>query len=211
VVCAALALLVGAACLPHGDRIAPSAADELMYFPSGTLLRPASLGYDTLMSDLCWLEAVQYYGHHRLTDRVYTSAAHIFDTIVQLDPAFTSAYVFGALVLAQDAHEPAAALRLLERGMHEMPDRWELPFEAGFVHFVIRRDPAAAEPCFRRAAACTDAPAIARRFAAWTALRSGDRAAAIRMWDAIARTADTPALRDAAARYVARLRAEEGM
>jgi tetratricopeptide (TPR) repeat protein len=208
---AALALLSAASALPvPAPRTALTVQEELLFFPSGTLLRPASLGYETLAADLCWLRAIQYYGRHRLTDRVYTGADHVFSVIARLDPHFVSNYIFGAIVLAQDAGDPDASLALLDRGMHATPGAWEIPFEAGFIEYLIRRDVAAAAPHFRRAAAYADDPDLARRFAAWSAYRAGDVDAAVRLWRDMAETSDNATVRATAENYLRRLHQEGG-
>ncbi len=204
----ALLLLSLASSLPlPAPRTPASVQEELVFFPSGTLLRPASLGYDTLVADLCWLKAIQYYGKHRLSDRVYTGAEHVFRVIADVDPRFSSNYLFGALVLAQDAGDPDAAIRLLQRGMHRLPANWELPFEAGFIEYLVRHNPTAATAYFERAAAYADDPDLPRRFAAWTAYRAGDVASAVHLWEAMAERSSDPRVRAAAERYLRRFHA----
>lgn len=206
---AALVLLSAASALPvPAPRTALSVQEELLFFPSGTLLRPASLGFDTLAADLCWLRAIQYYGRHRLTDRVYTGANHVFSVIARLDPRFVSNYLFGAIVLAQDAGDSDAALALLDRGMHATPSAWEIPFEAGFLEYLVRRDVAAAAPHFRRAAAYAEDPDLARRFAAWSSYRSGDVTSAERLWRDMAETSHNATVRATAQGYLQRLHVE---
>ena len=183
------------------------AAEELLFFPSGRLLEPMCLGYNTLAADVCWLRAIQYYGQHHLTDGVYTGADHIFDVIARLDPEFQSAYIFGASGLAQDAHPESGACALLHRGMASLPTAWELPFEAGFLEYVTCRRPDLAEPYFHRAAAYADAPDMARRFAAFSAQKSGDTREAEILWRDIAEHAESAALRGTAERYLAKLHA----
>src|SRR4030095_6615793 len=53
----------------------PQPLEELAYYPSGELLRPATLRHSETDADLAWLRAVQYYGEHRRTDLRFTRMA----------------------------------------------------------------------------------------------------------------------------------------
>lgn len=111
--------------------------EELSYFPSGRFLKLSVLGYDHLAADLVWLRAIQYFGQHRLTDLKFEYLSHMLDILTTLDPKFIHAYTFGALLLTDAAREPDRAMELLKRGMEENPDRWEIPFTAGFINYVL--------------------------------------------------------------------------
>jgi len=203
---------VGFACLLAAaklDAMAPArgAADpvELAYFPSGKLMKTAALGFDGLAADLAFLQTVQYYGKHRRADRVYPHAPHMFGVVTELDPTFVTPYLFGALVLAEDVRRLDLATALLERGMANVPDRWEIPFTAGFLLFVHDRGNPRAGDLLERASALPEAPPYVRRFAADAYRRGGSAADALRLWREIAEKTEEPGLREAARRYVEQL------
>jgi tetratricopeptide (TPR) repeat protein len=177
-------------------------AFELRYFPSGKLLRAASVGFSGVAADLSFLRGVQYYGEHRRSDRQYPWAAHIFDVVVELDPRFVEPYLFGALVVSEDARQIDRGLDLLERGMAENPDRWELPFRAGFIAYVHQKDHLRAARWFEQALACPGAPEYVHKFAAYVYRQGGNKAASLRLWRDLAQTTDDPALREVAERYI---------
>jgi tetratricopeptide (TPR) repeat protein len=182
--CSAMCFLVSAGLL-HLSRTLPAVAarpEELMYFPSGRFLKQAALGHDVLVADMAWLRAVQYYGEHRLTDRNYKMAGHIFDVVTTLDPLFRNAYIFGGLVLAQDAGDVEKGVELLHKGVANIPDDWLLPFELGFIYYLCSNDMAQAHRWFMEAAARPDHPESVERFAAFTAARAGDLRAALQLW-----------------------------
>jgi len=107
----------------------------LMYVPSGQYLRPASLGYRTVLADLLYLWSIQYYGHTRtLEGRRWLE--HIYDVITDLDPQFIDAYLIGALIMSADMSDPQMALRLLDKGREQNPGEWILPLEAGFTAYM---------------------------------------------------------------------------
>jgi tetratricopeptide (TPR) repeat protein len=156
-----------------------------MYLPEGRILRALSLGHTNLLADFVWLRAIQYYGEQRLTTRNYDQAERLFNVIYDLDPTFLEATRFGALILSQDAGNPDAAFRLLGRGEHDFPNRWEYPFERGFIHHTITREYAAAGSAYRRAASLPDAPDLALRLAGISYAKLGDRGMAREIWRSI--------------------------
>ncbi len=166
------------------ERARPSSADpsELTYFPAGPWVRAAALGRTRLAADLCWLEAIQYYGKHRRTDQRYGYAETLFRTLTDLDPSFENAYVFGALVLHGDAQAPGAAFALLERGIECNPSSWRLAFEHGFLAYLESKDSRVAVEYLSHAARLPDAPPWVGRLAAYAATKAGDRELSLEMW-----------------------------
>lgn len=186
----AAAFLVGADLLDAvaKERFRTGTVDELLYYPSGVMVRQASLGYETAAADVAWLRAIQYYGEHRLTDQKFDRIEHVMEIIAELDPAFTQPYVFGAFVLAQEMKQPERGLALLTRGRHANPNDWKLAFEAGFLNYVCRHDYNAAARCFAAASAMPGHPDYAERFAAFASQKAGNHAMAILLWKKVQAT-----------------------
>jgi len=157
--------------------------EELMYFPSGYGLRVLSLGFRSLLADIVWLQFIQYYGEHRLTDRKYTHMYHILDILTTLNPRFIRAYLLGSLLLTHDAQHPDQAKKLIRKGMYHNPDTWVLPFYYGFIHFVFLRDFTTAQVYFKLAARKPYAPDLPQRWAAFiTYKKIGDLESALELW-----------------------------
>jgi len=185
-----LLLLAGAGVVSMAatPRLGAGGAEELLYYPSGFMVRRAALGYETAAADVAWLRGVQYYGEHRLTDQKFDRIGHVMEIVGELDPRFTQPYVFGAFVLAQELKQPERGIELLERGMAANPESWELAFEAGFLHYVCRRDYAAAARYFARASRMPGHPEYVERFAAFASERSGNRGVAVLLWKRVLAT-----------------------
>lgn len=166
------------------ERARSSSSDpaELTYFPAGPWVRAAALGRTRLVADLCWLEAIQYYGKHRLSDQRFVYAETLFRTLTDLDPGFESAYVFGALVLHGEVQAPAAAFALLEKGIERNPLSWRIAFEKGFLAYLESKDSRVAVEYLSRAARLPGAPAWVGRLAAFAATKAGDRELSLEMW-----------------------------
>ncbi len=183
----------------------PEPLGELAYYPSGTWLQQASFGEAIAWADLMWLRGVQYYGHRRQVDNVFTHMAHVFDIITSLDPGFRSAYVFGGTSLCQEGKQFDAGVRLLEKGMNANPHEWIYPFQLGFVHYVGKKNLTRATFDFAQAARQPGAPDYCERFAAWSGQRAGFDAVAFELWRHVAESTDNAVMRDKAIEYLRRL------
>jgi tetratricopeptide (TPR) repeat protein len=152
-----------------------------LYLPNGRHLRLASLGHASLVADVVYLWAIQYYANYTRADRA-RYVEHVFGEVIpDLDPRYVDAYALGALILAVEVGDLDAALRVLERGIAENPDQWILPYIAGWeAYHAGRTDLAAAY--LDRAAATPGAPAVILRNRAGMVARSGDLREAYRLW-----------------------------
>lgn len=180
------------------------AQGELAFFPSGKQLACLSLGQPTLLADLTWLAAIQYYGKHHLGDRRYPLAEHLFEVTTRIDPRFRTAYIFAGLVLGEDARDVAAARRVLTRGMASNPGDWMLAFQRGFLEYACGDRPTGAA-FMGRASRMEGAPAYTRRLAAHACARTGRRELAVALWQEVESESDDPALRELARRRLEEL------
>lgn len=178
------------------------AVEEMMYFPSGRFMKPAAIEYQVLAADMIWLRAVQYYGYHLMTDRKYEWLGHIFEILTELDPRFIGAYHFGALTLAWDAGNPNQALQLLKLGMRRNPTNWQLPFDAGFINYMLTRDYDMAARYFRIASELPGAWHVTHRWAAVAAGRAGSFEVARDMWVEIYNSTENRRIRELAVRQL---------
>jgi len=192
----------------HGRRRDGRAGGELMYFPSGYLLKPMALGHPLTLADCLWLRAIQYYGEHRLSDNQFPLAGHVFSTITRLDPRFCEAYLFGGLVLAAEGRDRDRGLALMKEGVTWNPGRWELPFWTGFVYYLMKGHDRDAAYYFSRAARLPDAPGYVVRFAAHAKARSGDLPTALALWQDILENTTNPAMRTLAEQKMVEIEAE---
>jgi len=184
---------------------------ELAYFPSGKALRLVTAEYRELASDFVWLTAIDYYGRHQETDRRYEWLGHIFGILTALDERFVGAYHFGAITLAWDARKPHEAIRLLYSGMKANPLNWQLPFDAGFINYMLLRDYKTAARLFDIASRLPDAWSVVARWAPYVAAKGGDFETARRMWRDVYYSTENRRLRELVLRQLKSLKLEEGM
>jgi hypothetical protein len=204
------ALFLAGANVLHGsvkERLNPGAVDELLYYPSGVMVRQASLGYETAAADIAWLRGIQYYGEHRLTDQKFDMIGHVMEIVGDLDPSFIQPYVFGAFVLAQEMKEPVRGLALLHKGQAANPDNWMLAFETGFLYYVCLHDYRSAATYFTWASRLPGHPEYVERFAAFANQKAGNDAMATLLWRRVLATGNKY-MQEVAAREIERLQKE---
>ena len=145
-------------------RSAAQEKQELL-LRSGAALKKLSLGYDSLLADIYWTRAVQYYG-----TRVGTPGANfdllwpLLDITTTLDPKLIVAYRFGAIFLSEPGMAGPGrtdlAVELVKRGIAANPDEWHLGTDLGFLYYWRMKDyPDAAAAYF----AASKRPATRRR------------------------------------------------
>lgn len=184
--------------------------DELMYYPKGPLVQKACLGHTALAADFAWIRAVQYYGEHKRSDRKFDMMGHLVRIITDLDPKFVNAYIFGGLVMAQDARDVNAALALMEKGLTHNPDDWQMTFETGFMHYTCARNYERAAELFRRSTVLPGATEATMRFAAFVSKRAGDPRASLFLWQEFYNRSNNEEMKARALESIRRLEAELG-
>lgn len=194
--------------LRHIDRLREGATlEEVLYIPSPKILKAMSLGYTGLAADIYWTRAVQYFGsHHRAHAQEYRLLGPLLDITTTLDPHLVVAYRFGATFLAQKppegAGEPDRAVQLIERGIRENPDTWQLYFELGFLKYMELHDPAGAAQAFERGAQIPHAHPFLRVLAAAMAQHAGDRQMARALWMTTYQTTEDALIRQNAVKHL---------
>jgi hypothetical protein len=195
-----------------------AATPSVSWIRSPGLMQRLALNYDALAADVYWVRAVQYYGDTRLskdTNKNYNLLYPLLDITTTLDPDFRIAYRFGAILLSEGypggAGQPDEAIALLEKGMKHAPERWEYPYDAGFVEYWWKQDYPAASAWLIKASKVPGAPNWLPTVAASMLAEGGSRADARQLWTQIGENADQEWLRRAAQRGIAQINAEEAI
>jgi hypothetical protein len=120
----------------------------MKYLPSGQFLKGAALAYDELFADYLWIKAIVYFGDHFETDKSYKWLYHLLDIVSTLDPYFQYPYEFGGVALAYWVKDENLSIKLLKKGMINVPKTheryWTIPFFLGFNYMYYKKDFAAA-------------------------------------------------------------------
>ncbi len=216
---ALLALLVGSvAARQRVEALRGNEAtlEEILYVPSGKTLKRMSLGYSSLLADIYWTRAVQYFGA-RLQERStrYDLLAPLLDITTDLDPHLIVAYETGAIFLSQktmiNAGQPDKAVTLLEKGIRENPEVWHLYFTLGFVHYIDRHDPKAAQEAFDKGSKVPGAMFWMKVLAARMAEHSREISTAIELWENIRNSTTDKNILENATNHLLSLQADAGI
>src|SRR5262249_61968118 len=125
--------------------------EEVLYISSGKTLKGLSLGYSSLLADIYWTRAVQYFGgKHQQRSMRYDLLYPLLDITTDLDPHLIPAFQTGSIFLSQGppwgAGQPDKAAALMEKGIRANPEYWRFDFSHGFLHFYILHAPPAVPP-----------------------------------------------------------------
>lgn len=187
--------------------------EEVLYMPSGKTVKRLSLGYSSLLADIYWTRAVQYFGN-KMNQRSmrYDLLYPLLDITTDLDPHLIVSYEFGSLFLSQKppegAGQPEKAVALVEKGIRENPSYWRLYFTLGFIHYLDRRDYKAASVAFLKGSEIPGAAPWMKVMAARMAEHGDDRSTAVYLWKAVYDTSSDPVVKETAIQHLTSLRAE---
>ena len=114
-------------------KLGESLPINILYLPKGEYVKVIALGFDNFMGDMLWLRTLQYFGGHFMYDRQYPIIDRLLEVITTLEPNFTDVYSFGAMVLHEEAHQRDKAVALLDKGIQNNPNNWNIPYQLGFL------------------------------------------------------------------------------
>lgn len=210
--CALFAGSVSARRRVESARGEQSALEEVLYLPSGKVLKKLSLGYSGLLANIYWTRAVQYFGARVQHSTRFDLLAPLLDITTDLDPHLVVAYQTGSIFLSnhvpEGAGQPDKAVLLLQKGIRENPDYWRLYFSLGFVNYIDRHDYQSAEEAFRKGSEIPGALPWMKVMAARMAERGEDLNTALALWQGLYQTSSDKDLKAGAVLHINSLRAE---
>jgi hypothetical protein len=187
-----------------------SPVDEL-YFGSETVGRMA-LSYKSLLSDVYWIRAIQYFAATRLRHRPIEGDDLLYpllDVTTTLDPAFNIAYRFGATFLSEGRASGLGrtdlALTLLDKGFAQNPSKWQYLYDKAFVYYWHTSDYRSASHWFAEAAKVPGSADWLPGLAAYMAVQGGDRQSSRFMFQQLRASAEHEYMRNNAELRLAQL------
>lgn len=179
---------------------------SIIYLPSGKYLKYATFGYSSLMADLIYIWAIQYYSSYNIPER-FKYLDHIFSIISELDPHYLAPYELGAIIALYEAKDLDLALKILDKGLKKNPDQWIFPFQAGHYAQMFKKDYELAKKYYQKTMEIPGAPPIARRLYAHAAYKLSDYETAWEHWLEIYKTAETNRIKKIASNHLYQVKA----
>src|SRR5580704_6476814 len=160
---------------------------EELLLRSGLTLKRLSLGYDSLLGDIYWTRAVQYYGsrvgnHGEKFELLWP----LLDITTTLDPELIVAYRFGAIFLSEPmptgADRSDLAVELVKRGVAANPKSWELSSDLGFLYYWHLKDYEKASAAYLQGSKIPNAPTWLKMMAAQVAEKGNSFSNSLAIW-----------------------------
>jgi tetratricopeptide (TPR) repeat protein len=137
------------------------------FVPNPVAAKTLAFGFDALLADCYWLEAVQVVGGADVVGE--GTARHLgklVDVVTTLNPHVGHPYRFAALWLTQNEELVRQGNHLLERAIQNHPDDWLNYFYLGFNHFFYLAEYPEAAAAIERAMELPGAPSYLPRLVA---------------------------------------------
>jgi hypothetical protein len=196
-----------------GSRAYTPENEELL-LRSGSAVRQMSLGYDSLVADIYWTRAVQYYGSRAGIDGAkFDLLWPLLDIATTLDSKLTIAYRFGAIFLSEPppagAGRPDLAIELVKRGIAENPDNFYLSGDLGFLYYWRMHDYPSAAAAYLEGSKIPNAPSWLKMMAARITEQGGSVETSRMLWSQIYETSQDKTVRAKATEMLRGLQAQE--
>ncbi len=194
------------------DRARLSAPEEL-WLRSAQLLKTISMGYDSLLADIYWTRAVQYYGSQlEAGHSQFTQLYPLMSIALTLDPRLTVVPAAGSILLSEPspigAGSPDQAVKLLQQAIAAKHDDWELYASLGFVYYWYMKDYQHASQVYLEGSQYSGAPIWMKGMAARIAELGGSRETSNMVWSEIYQTSSEPRARENARQHLLALHAQ---
>jgi tetratricopeptide (TPR) repeat protein len=145
------------------------------FVPDPARVRALALGFDAILADYHWLQAVQVAGGSQRVDRERADLlGKLVDVVTTLNPHVDHPYRFAAIWLDHDEQQVRESIRLLRRATEFHPDDWRNHFYLGFAQFFYLGEYDQAAESLERAMKLPGAPVYLPRLVARLHAQSRD-------------------------------------
>lgn len=180
----------------------------------GSKLKGYALGTEGLIADWYWMRSLQYIGDKILAER--SEMVNLDDlrslnprllypyleNATELDPHFTAAYAYGALVLP--AIDPQKAIQITRKGIENNPSEWRLYQYLGYIYWKLGQYDKASE-AYESGSRISGAAPFMRLMAAAMKDQGGSRGTARSIYSEMLQSSDDEQVKSTAQRRLADL------
>ena len=108
-----------------------------------TIFKGSCFSIRWTFADYLWIKAIVYFGKHFETDKSCRWFYHLLDVVSTLDPYFESAYEIGGVTLAYWEKDENLSIKLLKKGMTNVPKTherdWRILFFLAIITWIIKK------------------------------------------------------------------------
>jgi hypothetical protein len=181
--------------------------EEELMLRSGKTLARLSFGYQALLADIYWTRVVQYYGSRAgRPDSKFPLLWPLLDITTTLDPKLTPAYRFGTVFLSEPppVGEGRAdkAVELIQRGISENPDDWQMNASLGFLYYWYLKDYKKSSAAYLQGSKNPLAPGWLGMMAAQVAFKADATETSKMIWTEIYNSTPNPLIRKSALQHL---------
>lgn len=174
----------------------------------GEKLKGYSFGFEGLIADWYWMRSLQYIGEKVLNSREETVNFDdlrplnprllypLLENATTLDPHFSEAYAYGAVVLP--AINPEQAINFTEKGIANNPEDWRLYQYLGYIYWKLENYEKAAE-VYEKGSQIGKAPPFMRMMSAKMKNEGGSRETARAIYSQMFEEAQDKQIKESAA------------
>jgi hypothetical protein len=137
-----------------------------VFVPRPEVARASALGFDAVVGDYYWLQAVQIVGGDGSPHEKGALLGALVDVVTTLDPWVDHPYRFAAVWLTDSEETVRKANELLRRGIAHHPDDWRNRLYLGFNHYYYLDERVPAAEALEAAMELPGAPLYIRRLVA---------------------------------------------
>jgi hypothetical protein len=192
----------------------PAQEKEELILRSPSTVKKMSLGYESLLADIYWTRAVQYYGSRVGTDNPkFDLLWPVLDIATTLDPKLIVAYRFGAVFLSEPGMggpgRADLAVELVKRGIAANPGQWRLYGDLGFIYYWWLRDYANSAAAYLEGSKDPNALPWLKMMAARVAEKGGSLETSAMIWSELYSSTNNPRIRARAQQMLRGLKAQQ--
>jgi tetratricopeptide (TPR) repeat protein len=119
--------------------------DSVNYLPANGVIKAMSLGFDEVVADYFYLQAIQFFGDRKLPDGPYLTKLYpLIDLTTELAPNFEYLYKFGHITITLTNENSELSKKILLKGLVNLPGDWVIPYYLAFDYWFLDKNPAAA-------------------------------------------------------------------
>ena len=118
--------------------------EDYKVIPNSKISKLISLDHEGFLADILFIQANLHSGSlmwKPLSIKFNSTWAYAtMDVVTDLDPKFYKAYLLSAMSLIHKAEDVKLAEPILQKGMKNFPESWELPFWTGYAYYNHVKD-----------------------------------------------------------------------